>query len=47
MFLTYLQDLDADHRVSHNILEGVKVSVLYDGSGECIIWFVSVNARHA
>ncbi|KAM7453703.1 hypothetical protein BLSTO_05545 [Blastocystis sp. subtype 1] len=29
--------MDADHRVSHNILEGVKVSVLYDGSGECII----------
>lgn len=46
MFLTYLQDLDADHRVSHNILEGVKVSVLYDGSGDCIIWLEEVNENH-
>ena len=46
VFLTYLQDLDADHRVSHNILEGVKVSVLYDGSGDCIIWLEEVNENH-
>ena len=36
--LAYIQDLDTDHRVSHNILEGLEVAVLYDGSGDCIIW---------
>ncbi|KAK8790556.1 hypothetical protein WA171_002078 [Blastocystis sp. BT1] len=35
--LLYIQDLDADHRVSHDIFKNVKVSVLYDGAGDCIV----------
>lgn len=38
--LMYIQDLDADHRVNHTILQGVSVSVLYDGTGDCILWYV-------
>ena len=37
--LLYIQDLDADHRVSHDIFKNVKVSVLYDGAGDCIVWY--------
>ena len=36
----YIQDLDADHRVNHTILQGISVSVLYDGTGDCILWFI-------
>ena len=41
--LLYIQDLDADHRVSHDIFKNVKVSVLYDGAGDCIVWYEFVG----
>ena len=40
--LLRIQDLDADHRVSHDLFKNIKVSVLYDGAGECIVWYVQL-----